>query len=124
MYPAILVFAVVGVYAVNESVVDVWIMAATGLLGYLLRKFDFETAPVVLGLVLAPMLEMSLRQSLALSGGSYWIFVTRPISATMLGIGLLLLLLNLRPVLTRRRGDWRQKVGLGEVLSEEKEGNP
>ena len=70
MYPAILVFSVVGVYAVNGSVVDIWIMAVTGALGYLLRKFDFETAPVVLGLVLAPMLEMSLRQSLALSAGA------------------------------------------------------
>ena len=122
MYPAILVFAVVGVYAVNGSVVDIWIMAATGALGYLLRKFDFETAPVVLGLVLAPMLEMSLRQALALSGGSYWIFVTRPISATMLGIGLALLLLNLRPLLRKRGGDWRRKFGLGEATSEEKEG--
>jgi putative tricarboxylic transport membrane protein len=124
MYPAILVFAVVGVYAVNGSVVDIWIMAATGLLGYLLRKFDFETAPVVLGLVLAPMLEMSLRQSLALSGGSYWIFVTRPIATTMLGIGLALLLLNLGPLLRRRGGDWRRKVGLGEATLEEKEGTP
>jgi putative tricarboxylic transport membrane protein len=124
LYPAILVFSVVGVYAVNGSVVDIWIMAATGLLGYLLRKFDFETAPVVLGLVLAPMLEMSLRQSLALSGGSYWIFMTRPIATTMLAIGLALLLLNLGPLLWKRRGDWRRKVGLGEVTLEEKEGTP
>jgi TctA family transporter len=70
------------------------------------------------------MLEMSLRQSLALSSGSYWIFVTRPIAATMLGIGLALLLLNLCPVLMRRGGDWRRKVGLGEVMSEEKEETP
>ena len=124
MYPAILVFSVVGVYAVNGSVVDIWIMAATGALGYLLRKFNFETAPVILGLVLAPMLEMSLRQSLALSSGSYWIFVTRPIAASMLGIGLALLLLSLRPLLLKRGGDWRQKVGLGEATSEEKEETP
>ena len=113
MYPAILVFSVVGVYAVNSSVVDVWIMAAMGALGYLLRKFDFETAPVVLGLVLAPMLEMSLRQALALSSGSYAVFFTRPIAATMLGIGAVLLLLSLRPLLAKG-GDWRQKLGLGE----------
>jgi putative tricarboxylic transport membrane protein len=124
LYPAILVFSVVGVYAVNGSVVDIWIMAATGALGYLLRKFDFETAPVVLGLVLAPMLEMSLRQSLALSEGSYWIFVTRPIAATMLAIGLALLLLNLGPLLRKRGGDWRRKVGLSEATLEEKEGTP
>ena len=53
LYPSIIVFCVLGVYAVNNSVVDVWIMLAMGVLGYLLRKLDFETAPVVLGLVLA-----------------------------------------------------------------------
>jgi putative tricarboxylic transport membrane protein len=110
LYPAILVFCVLGVYAVNGSVVDVWIMAATGALGYLLRKFDFETAPVVLGLVLAPMLEMSFRQTLAMSAGNYAIFVNRPIAASMLLVGLGLLLLGLRPVLTRGM-DWRQRLG-------------
>jgi putative tricarboxylic transport membrane protein len=121
LYPAIIVFSIVGVYAVNSSVVDVWIMVATGLLGYLLRKFEFESAPIVLGLVLAPMLEMSLRQSLALSDGSYAIFLTRPIAATMLAIGAAVLLLSLRPLLTRRRGDWRRSVGLETSTSEEKE---
>ena len=57
-------------YAVNNSVVDVWIMAGAGLLGYVLRKLDFEIAPIVLGLVLAPMLELSFRQSLAMSDGA------------------------------------------------------
>ena len=80
MYPIILVCSILGVYAVNSSVVDVWIMLGTGVLGYVLRKLDFETAPIVLGLVLAPMMELSLRQSLAMSAGNYTIFVTRPIS--------------------------------------------
>jgi putative tricarboxylic transport membrane protein len=111
LYPAILVFSVVGVYAVNGSVVDVWIMTVMGGLGYLLRKLDFETAPIVLGLVLAPMLEMSLRQSLALSSGSYVVFVTRPISATMLGVALALLLMSLRP-LVAKGADWRRRLGL------------
>jgi putative tricarboxylic transport membrane protein len=121
LYPAILVFSVVGVYAVNGSVVDVWIMTVMGALGYLLRKLDFETAPVVLGLVLAPMLEMSLRQSLALSSGSYVVFVTRPISATMLGVALALLLLSLRP-LVAKGADWRRRLGLVEepTVGEEK----
>jgi putative tricarboxylic transport membrane protein len=122
MYPAILVFSVVGVYAVNGSVVDVWIMAVMGALGYLLRKFDFETAPIVLGLVLAPMLEMSLRQSLALSSGRYTIFVTRPIAATMLGMGLMLLLFSLRPVLAKG-ADWRRKLGLQEESTIQEEEN-
>jgi putative tricarboxylic transport membrane protein len=92
-------------------VVDVWIMTVMGGLGYLLRKLDFETAPIVLGLVLAPMLEMSLRQSLALSSGSYVVFVTRPISATMLGVALALLLMSLRP-LVAKGADWRRRLGL------------
>ena len=74
LYPSILAFATLGVYAVNNSVVDVWIMAVTGLLGYVLRKFDFEIAPIILGLVLAPMIELTFRQSLAMSAGSYAIF--------------------------------------------------
>ncbi|OGL22974.1 MAG: transporter [Candidatus Rokubacteria bacterium RIFCSPLOWO2_12_FULL_69_21] len=111
LYPAILVFCVLGVYAVNQSVVDVWIMAIMGALGYLLRKFEFDTAPIVLGVILAPMLEMALRQSLAMSGGNYAIFFSRPIAATMLLVGLALLLLSLRSLLTRG-ADWRRSVGL------------
>ncbi len=94
LYPMILVFAILGVYAVNTSVVDVWILAAMGVLGYLLRKFGFEPTPVVLGLVLGPMLEMSLRQSLALSGGSYAIFLQRPIAATLLAVAAALMLVS------------------------------
>jgi putative tricarboxylic transport membrane protein len=112
LYPAILVFCVLGVYAVDNSVVDVWIMTATGLLGYVLRKFEFEVAPVVLGLVLSPMLETALRQSLAMSSGSYAIFFGRPIAATMLAVAAVLLLLSFLPAVLR--GDWRRQVGLDE----------
>jgi putative tricarboxylic transport membrane protein len=110
LYPAILIFCVLGVYAVNESAVDVGIMTVMGALGYLLRKFDFETAPVVLGLILAPMLEMSFRQSLSMSSGSYGIFINRPIALVMLMIGLALLLLGIRPFLIKSL-DWRQRLG-------------
>ena len=84
LYPTILMFCVVGVYAVNTSVVDVGIMTVMGLLGYVLRKMDFEIAPIVLGVVLAPIIKMSLRQSLAMSAGSYAIFFQRPISVIFL----------------------------------------
>ncbi len=113
LYPAILVFCVLGVYAVNGSAVDVWIMIVMGALGYALRKFDFETAPVVLGVVLAPMLEMSFRQSLAMSSGSYTIFFQRPIAVSMMAGGLCLLLLSLLPILTKSM-DWRRTLGLDE----------
>ena len=101
--------SILGVYAVNSSVVDVWIMLAMGMLGYVLRKLDFETAPIVLGLVLAPMMELSLRQSLAMSAGSYAIFVTRPISVTLLAVGAVLVILALRPFITRSL-DWRSRL--------------
>jgi putative tricarboxylic transport membrane protein len=113
LYPAILVFSTLGVYAVNGSVVDVWIMVVMGLLGWLLRKLDFETAPIVLGLVLAPMIELSLRQSLAMSDGQYGIFVQRPISAVLLAIVLTLVLLNLYSFV-RRGLDWRARMALAE----------
>jgi putative tricarboxylic transport membrane protein len=119
LYPAILVFCVLGVYAVNGSAVDVGIMTATGALGYLLRKFDFETAPVVLGLILAPMMEMSFRQSLAMSSGHYAIFVSRPIALVMLMVGLALLLLSIVPFLIKTV-DWRRRLGLEAEQEKEK----
>ena len=99
LYPSLLAFATIGVYAVNNSVVDVWIMAASGLAGYVLRKLEFDIAPIILGLVLAPMLELNFRQSLALSAGDYSIFFTRPMAAAMLLIGLVLLVLGMRSIL-------------------------
>jgi putative tricarboxylic transport membrane protein len=123
LYPSILVFCILGVYAVNGSVIDIWIMTMMGALGYVLRKFDFETAPIVLGLVLAPMLEMSFRQSLSMSSGSYTIFVNRPIALVMLAFGVLLLLLSLRPLVAE---NWRRALGLqgGASLEEKNSSTP
>jgi putative tricarboxylic transport membrane protein len=111
LYPTILMFCVVGVYAVNSSFVDVGIMSVMGLLGYILRKFDFETAPIVLGVVLASIFEMSLRQSLAMSNGKYSIFFQRPISAVFLAGALILLVIALLPLI--RKGidyGWRREL--------------
>jgi putative tricarboxylic transport membrane protein len=113
LYPAILTFSILGVYAVNGSVVDVWIMLAMGLLGYVLRKLGFETAPIVLGVVLAPMIELALRQSLAMSDGRYGIFFQRPIAATLLVVALAMLALSLR-TFVRRGLDWRARMALVE----------
>ncbi len=118
LYPGIVVFCVLGVYAVNQSAVDVWIMLGMGVLGYGLRKLDFELAPIVLGLVLAPIFEQSLRQSLALSGGSYGIFFARPIAATLLALAAALVAWSLWSLAAKRR-DWREKVGLAEQAASE-----
>ena len=114
LYPSILCFCILGCYSVSNSVVDVWIMLIMGGVGYVLRKFEFDLAPVALGLVLAPMLELSLRQSLAMSAGDYSIFVQRPIALTMLGLGTVLLVLALKPFFSRKK-DWREKVGLEDT---------
>src|SRR5262247_3693249 len=113
LYPGILVFCVLGVYAVNSSVVDVWIMLVMGLVGYLLRKLEFEPAPIVLGVILAPMIEMALRQSLAMSDGHYAIFFTRPIATTLLAVGVLLVLLSLKSLVTHGF-DWRERMAMAE----------
>jgi putative tricarboxylic transport membrane protein len=113
LYPAILCFCILGVYSVSNSTVDVWIMLGMGAFGYLLRKTGFEPAPIALGLILSPMLELSVRQSLAMSGGSYGIFFDRPLAIAMFGIVAVLILLGLKPVLFKSK-DWREKVGLEE----------
>ncbi len=111
LYPCILCFCILGTYAVSNSVIDVWILLVMGGIGYLLRKFGYDLAPVALGLVLAPMIELSLRQSLAMSAGDYGIFLQRPIATTMLALGVVLLLLALKPLVFKGK-DWRETVGL------------
>src|SRR2546425_2074471 len=86
LYPLIIMFCIIGVYEVNHSVVDVWIMLIMGVVGYGLRKFNFDPAPLVLGLVIAPIFEMSLRQSLIMSNGRWTIFVQRPFAAVLLAV--------------------------------------
>jgi len=113
LYPSIIMFCVVGVYAVNGSVVDVWIALLMGALGYILRKLGFETAPIVLGAILAPMIELAFRQSLSMSDGQYSIFVSRPISGTLLAFGTALVLLNLVSWMVRGL-DWRRRIPLDE----------
>jgi putative tricarboxylic transport membrane protein len=114
LYPLIIMFCVIGVYEVNNSIVDVWIMLIMGVVGYLLKKFSFDPAPLVLGLVIAPILEMSLRQSLIMSDGGWLIFLQRPIAATLLVLAAALLGLAAYSGFSRRK-DWRAKLLEGET---------
>ncbi len=113
LFPLVIMFCVVGVYAVNNSIVDVWIMLAMGALGYLMRKFDLDPAPLVLGLVISPTFEMSLRQSLIMSNGHWMIFFQRPIALALLAIAAGLLA-HSAVSLTRQRHDWRTKLAEAE----------
>jgi putative tricarboxylic transport membrane protein len=117
LYPLIIMFCVIGVYEVNHSIVDVWITLIMGVVGYGLRKFGFDPAPLVLGLVIAPLFEMSLRQSLIMSNGNWMIFMQRPIAGVLLAMCVALLALAALS-LVRSRRDWRSK--LAEVEAGEK----
>ena len=114
LYPLIIMFCVIGVYEVSHSIVDVWIMLIMGMLGYGLRKFGFDPAPLVLGLVIAPTFEQSLRQSLIMSNGNYLIFFQRSIALTLLIISLCLLLLAAISFVLHRK-DWRAKLAEAEA---------
>lgn len=91
LFPLILLFCLIGAYSVNNSVFDLYLMILFGVIGYLMQKFGFEPAPLVLAYVLSPILETALRQSLSISGGSFAIFFSRPISLVcmLIVIGLL-----------------------------------
>jgi putative tricarboxylic transport membrane protein len=114
LYPLVIMFCIIGVYEVSHSIVDVWIMLIMGIIGYVLRKFGFDPAPLVLGLVIAPTLEMSLRQSLIMSNGNWAIFLQRPISLTLLAVCAALLALATLSLIRSRR-DWRSRLAEAET---------
>ena len=103
LFPLILMFCIVGVFASGNAVFDVFVMVVFGVLGYLMRKFGYEPAPLVLAFVLGPMLENNLRKSLILSHGEFGIFIERPISAVCLVLAAVALIAPLLPNLARRR---------------------
>jgi putative tricarboxylic transport membrane protein len=113
LYPLIIMFCVIGVYEVNHSIVDVWIMVIMGVVGYGLKKFGFDPAPLVLGLVIAPIFEMSLRQSLIMSDGNWMIFLQRPVALVLMAVSAALLALSAFGYVTRRK-DWRAKLTQNE----------
>jgi len=114
LYPLIIMFCIVGVYEVSHSVVDVYIMLIMGVLGYALRKFSFDPAPLVLGLVIAPLFEQSLRQSLIMSNGDYLIFFSRPISLGLLIVCAIMLTLSAITFVLKRK-DWRATLAEAEA---------
>jgi putative tricarboxylic transport membrane protein len=103
LFPLILFICLIGAYVINNSAVDVMLMFIFGVVGYFMRKFEYEPAPMVLAYVLTPLLENALRQSLILSDGSFGIFMSRPISAGCLIIAAALLLSSLLPMIRKKR---------------------
>lgn len=100
--PLIFVLSVVGTYAAYQNMYDVWLMLFFGLGAFLLRILDYPLAPAVLAIVLGPIAEPTLRQSLLLSDGSWLIFVERPISGPITISAIILLLLPLFGLVKRK----------------------
>lgn len=102
LLPLVTLFCVTGMYTVNNSMFDVWMMILFGAIGFLLRKWAYEGAPLLLALVLGPKLEVAFRQSLMISHGSFDIFVRRPISLAFIVATLLFLVIPLMRAVYRR----------------------
>jgi len=103
LFPLILLFCLIGVFSVSNSVIEIWFMILFGICGYLMKKFEYEMAPLVLALILGPMFENALRQSLIIFDGNPLVFLTRPISAGFLIASCLLLLTTLLPWMKGKR---------------------
>jgi putative tricarboxylic transport membrane protein len=105
MFPSIVIFCAIGIYSVNNAPVDVVLAGAFGLVGYWLIKHDFEPAPLLLGMVLGPLMEENLRRALLISRGDWSVFLTRPLSAVLMGIAAFLLVLAVLPTLRKKRDE-------------------
>jgi putative tricarboxylic transport membrane protein len=104
LFPLIFLFCLIGAYTLGNSTQDVYLMILFGVIGYLMKKFQYEPAPLILALVLGPTLESGFRQSLILSNGSFLIFLFRPISAVLVSIAFFLLV---SPIVLRAWGKKR-----------------
>jgi TctA family transporter len=103
LFPAILLFCVVGVYATNTTPGMVALMAIFAVFGYLLYKFGCEPAPLVLGFILGPVMEENLRRSLVMSRGDPMVFLERPIAATLLAVSAIVVGLIIVPAFRKQR---------------------
>ncbi|MBL8370065.1 MAG: tripartite tricarboxylate transporter permease [Burkholderiaceae bacterium] len=103
LFPAIVLFCAIGVYSTNNNSFDIWMVALFGLIGYVFIKLGCEPAPLLLGLILGPMMEEYLRRALLISRGDWSVFVTRPISASLLVVAMILLAVVLMPSVKKKR---------------------
>jgi TctA family transporter len=103
LFPAIVLFCAIGVYSTNNNSFDIWMVALFGLVGYGFIKLGCEPAPLLLGLILGPMMEEYLRRALLISRGDWSVFVTRPLSASLLVIAAVLLIVVLMPSVKKKR---------------------
>jgi putative tricarboxylic transport membrane protein len=105
LFPAILMFCCIGIYSINSLPTDVMFIAFFGLVGYMLIKFGFEPAPMLLGFVLGRLMEENLRRALIISRGSLETFIERPVSAGLLAVAAILLVIALLPSIRKGRDE-------------------
>jgi len=105
LFPVVLMFCVVGSYAIRQDVFDIWVMAAAGFLGYLMQKFDFSRVAFLIGVILGPITEGALRRAFIVSDGSFAIFVTRPIALVFLILTVLTVISIVYRELKQRKSD-------------------
>jgi TctA family transporter len=103
LYPGILVFCAIGVFSLKNAEFDIYLMGLFGVLGYIFAKLGCEAAPMLLAFILGPLMEEYLRRAMLLSRGSPWVFLQRPISATLLVIAVLALCSVLIPSFSKTR---------------------
>jgi putative tricarboxylic transport membrane protein len=108
LYPAILVFCGIGVFSLKNTEADIFFMALFGALGYLFSKLGCEPAPMLLAFILGPLMEEYLRRAMLLSRGNPWVFVQRPISATLLGLAVLAMCSVLLPSFRKTREELKE----------------
>ncbi|MFO1196371.1 MAG: tripartite tricarboxylate transporter permease [Burkholderiaceae bacterium] len=103
LYPAILVFCCIGAYSLNNNVFDVFMTVPFAILGYIFKKLECEPAPLLLGFVLGKLMEEYLRRAMTISRGDPMVFVTRPLSATLLGLAAVMLVIVFLPAIAKKR---------------------
>ena len=111
LYGGIMVFSALGVYGLNHSVTDLFILFAIGIVGFLMRRYGFPIAPVIIGLILGPLAEQQFRRAMLISQGDASVFLTHPISLFFLVLAVVILLL---PWIMRKLG---AGASLGEAAS-------
>ncbi|WP_172122367.1 MULTISPECIES: tripartite tricarboxylate transporter permease [unclassified Devosia] len=103
LFPAIVLFACIGCFSINQNIYDIYAIGFFGIVGYVLIRFGCEPAPLLLGFVLGPLLEEHLRRAMIISRGDPMIFVTRPISATLLALAVLAVVIAVLPNIRKKR---------------------
>jgi putative tricarboxylic transport membrane protein len=114
LFPVILLVCLVGTYSVNSSVFELSVLLAFGILGYFVRKIQYDMAPLILAMIIGPTMELSLRQALMRSDGSFMIFWESPITMTLISLSILLLFWNIYRGLRPAKASWEKALEEGK----------